>query len=518
MRRFLIGRLLPLSLVDPIPFGIASALGAASAFVYLTQLTLRWPLWRLYDQPYLDYAWLSRYTAEGQAVYLGVFAALFALQYGAYLVARAAPAAAPLGLILVGQALFGILLVGIYPVAALDVYDYLMYGRIVLLYGGNPFTQPPAAFPDPLVGFSPWPNEPSVYGPVWAFISLIPTALSAGSLLLGLALFKLTALAFFLGCSVVIWRLLSLRHPRLAPAGTLLFAWNPLLLFEIAGNAHNDAAMVLLVLLAILALIRGPRLLALPLLGAAVLTKLLAAVLGPVFLVGLLRARAPWRRKAVWIGAGGALALALAALLYAPFWEGTPTLHFLTRGNWFTASFPTMLREYLRRSLEFEQAGRAAAALVASLFGLYAVGRLATLWWSDRQAAAKAGPGWDGWLEATHDVTFAYLAFACIWWEPWYLTWLVALAALLPRRLLHDRALLFCYGGVVNYVVFKYIWPVFQPMTYAEIMGISVLAIFGLPLLHLASTLGAGSWESGTSPGGRSRGSGAATATSGASP
>ena len=96
------------------------------------------------------------------------------------------------------------------------------------------------------------------------------------------------------------------------------------------------------------------------------------------------------------------------------------------------------------------------------------------------------------WLEAAHDVTFVYLAFACIWWEPWYLTWLVGLAALLPFRVLHDRALLFCYGGVINYVVFKYIWPVYQPMTYTEIMGISVLAIFGLPLLHLAYTLGAG--------------------------
>ncbi len=70
------------------------------------------------------------------------------------------------------------------------------------------------------------------------------------------------------------------------------------------------------------------------------------------------------------------------------------------------------------------------------------------------------------------------------------MSWLVALAALLPSRLVHERALLFCYGGAVNYVVFKYIWPVFQPMTYTQIMGLSVILIFGLPLLHLACTLG----------------------------
>ena len=287
----------------------------------------------------------------------------------------------------------------------------------------------------------------------------------------------------------MIWRLLARLRPALAASGTLLFAWNPLLQFEIAGNAHNDAAMLLFVLLAVLALVAGPRLLVFPLLAAAVLTKLLAVALGPAFLLGLLRVDAPWRRKAVWVLGGGAIALALAFVLYAPFWEGTRTLHFLSRGNWFTASFPTMLREYLRQSREFEEAGRLAATLTAAAFGLYVVARLAA-WWRSERGAPGGISGWDGWLSAAHDVTFAYLAFACIWWEPWYLTWLVGLAALLPERLLHDRALLFCYGGVLNYVVFKYVWSVFQPMTYTQIMGISVVAIFGLPLLHLACTLG----------------------------
>ena len=83
-----------------------------------------------------------------------------------------------------------------------------------------------------------------------------------------------------------------------------------------------------------------------------------------------------------------------------------------------------------------------------------------------------------------------YLAFATLWWQPWYLVWLVALAALLPSRLIHERTLLFCFGGVLNYLVFKYIWPIYQPMTYTTIMGISVILIFGLPLLHLACTIG----------------------------
>ncbi len=477
----------PMPLSDRARTLLLVGLGVASALLYLRAFTLRWPLWLLYAQPHLDYAWLSRYTHEGQAIYLGAFLALFGLQYIAYRLARPlSPSTRTLVLIVGGQLGFGLLLVGIYPIAALDIYDYLMYGRIVLVYGGNPLAQPPSAFPDPLVGYSPWPNEPSVYGPIWQLISLVPTALSGGDLLPGLIAFKLTALVFYLGCSGVIWRLLLGLRPSLAASGTLLFAWNPLLLFELAGNAHNDAVMVLFVLLAALTLVSGPRPLVLPLLAVAILSKILAAVLLPVFLAGLLLAPGSRRDRAVWILGGGAIALGLAVATYAPFWEGTRSLHFLTRGSWFTASFPTMLREYLRRWLELEPAGRLAAILVGAAFATFVVGRLSWCWRTQRP-----DDDWHAWLAAAHDVTFGYLAFACLWWEPWYLTWLVGLAALLPSRVLHDRALLFCCGGVANYVVFKFIWPVYQPMTYTQIMAISAIAIFGPPLLHFASSLGA---------------------------
>ena len=477
--------------------GLVAAIGLVSALVYLWSFTLRWPLWELYGLPQADYAWLSGYARNVQASYLGAFLLLFGLQYVAYRAAGARPSAAPIGLVLGGQVLFGLLLVGSYPVAALDLYDYLMYGRMMLVYAANPFTNPPSAFPDPLVQFSPWPNEPSVYGPLWQLLSLAPTAVAGGSILAGIVLFKLLILGFFVGCSGLVWRILDRLRPAAAPSGTLLFAWNPLLLFEFGGNGHNDAVMTFFLLLAVLALAAGPRLLVLPLLGAAVLTKVLAVVLAPALLVGLLRAPGTWRARMAWIAGGGALAALGALGLYAPFWEGPQTLHFLSRGNWFTASPPTMLREYLRGFLEYEQAGRLAATLSAGAFGLFTLARLG-LFWGGRGSGGqpktpdprRPTPMWEGWLSAAHDVTFAYLVLACLWWQPWYLVWLVALAALVPDRLVHDRALLFCYGGVLNYLVFKYIWPVYQPMTYAQIMGISVVLIFGLPLLHLACTFG----------------------------
>jgi alpha-1,6-mannosyltransferase len=468
---------------------VVLVLGLASAAVYLTAFTLTWPLWRLFAQPQADYAWFGLYTPSSQTVYLGAFALLFGLQYGAYRVVRGMRLPGSIDLIVAGQVLFGILNVWIYPVAALDLYDYLMYGRIVLVYGGNPFISSPSAYPDPLIAYSPWPNERSVYGPVWQILSLIPTALSGGDMLRGLLAFKVLGLLTFLACTLVIWHLLGRIAPAYAAAGTLLFAWNPLLQFELVGNGHNDVLMVLFVLLAIWALIAQRHLLVLPLLALAVLTKLPAVALGPIFLYGLLRGPSSRRDKLVAIVGGGIAALALTVALYAPFWEGFDTLYFLSRGNWFTASIPTMLREILRQWYPYEEAGRLASTIVGLSFVGFTAWRLWMLW-QDEGPEQTADGDWLPWLSAAHDLTFFYLAFATLWWQPWYLTWLVALAALLPSRLLHERALLFCYGGVLNYLVFKYIWPVFQPMTYTTIMGMSVILIFGMPLLHLAATAG----------------------------
>lgn len=472
--------------------GILVGIGLASAAVYAAAFTFTWPLWQFYAQPQADYAWFGRYTPSSQAIYLGSFLILSAVQYLAYRIARAHPAVAPVDLIVAGQVVFGILNVWIYPVAALDLYDYLMYGRIVLVYGGNPFFQPPSAFSDVLVAYSPWPNERSVYGPVWQLVSLVPAWLAGEGMLRGLVLFKVLGLVTFLACALVIWRLLQRLSPDLAPAGTLLFAWNPLLQFELVGNGHNDVLMVLFVLLAVWALLAEKRLLVLPLLALAVLTKLLAVALGPIFLYGLLRGSRPLRAKLLVVLGGGAIAVALAVATYAPFWGGFDTLYFLSRGNWFTASLPTMLRELLRQWYPYEEAGRLSATLVGLGFAAFTVVRLWLLWREERRMPTGSADerGWLPWLRAAHDLTFVYLAFATLWWQPWYLVWLVALAALLPSRLVHERALLFCYGATLNYLVFKYIWPVFQPMTYTTIMGISVLAIFGLPLLHLACTFG----------------------------
>ena len=146
-----------------------------------------------------------------------------------------------------------------------------------------------------------------------------------------------------------------------------------------------------------------------------------------------------------------------------------------------------------RPSSKASESGLSPASTIAIANGASAtqlIGVRIWLLWRTERREGTPEDDWLPWLGAAHDLTFVYLAFATLWWQPWYLVWLVALAALLPSRVIHERALLFCYGATLNYLVFKYIWPVFQPMTYTTIMGISVIMIFGLVFLHLAWSIG----------------------------
>jgi hypothetical protein len=208
----------------------------------------------------------------------------------------------------------------------------------------------------------------------------------------------------------------------------------------------------------------------------------------------------------------------LVVVVYAPYWEGRASLPFLDRGNWFTASPPTLLRELLRRWQDFEAAGRTAAMLSAAAFGacaLVLLGRLVVAdggWRSDRSdrptsssvaeggwrsnrsdrptssSAAEGGAPEGAFIRTGYHLFFAYLVLACLWWQPWYLLVLLVFAALSGDQDLADRANLFWVGGLLSYPVFKYIWVVHQvdwQLDYFKIMLISVVVIFTLPLIHL---------------------------------
>ena len=160
-----------------------------------------------------------------------------------------------------------------------DIFSYMMYGHISAIYNLNPYIYPPNYFPNNILlngnWIHPiWWDQPSVYGPLWTGIGWLMARLTApllgvvqtlsdGEVLqIGLMdqvfAYKLLMNAVQVINLVLVWWLLGRfmpGKPRARLAAFVVFAWNPLMLFDAAGNAHNDALMVTLVLLSVVPLV-----------------------------------------------------------------------------------------------------------------------------------------------------------------------------------------------------------------------------------------------------------------------
>jgi hypothetical protein len=59
---------------------------------------------------------------------------------------------------------------------------------------------------------------------------------------------------------------------------------------------------------------------------------------------------------------------------------------------------------------------------------------------------------------AMYEILFVTLLFATLWFQPWYLQWLIAITPLTFSTAAIGRTLLFTLGGIGNYFVWDFIW------------------------------------------------------------
>jgi hypothetical protein len=183
----------------------------------------------------------------------------------------------------------------IYPVGALDVFNYLAEIKLAFHYDQNPYLVTLEAFKaDSFARSAFLVDIPLFYGPAWLIVSAIPVVVvgfeDALTALLALKIFHvlvLVAIAAMIG--------IHQRDERAGWIAALLFFINPLIVFEGVVNVHNDVLMTAFIVAAIISLKRRS-VLAGPLLALAVLVKLYAAALAPLFIAVALRDRWPWRR------------------------------------------------------------------------------------------------------------------------------------------------------------------------------------------------------------------------------
>jgi hypothetical protein len=261
--------------------------------------------------------------------------------------------------------------------------------------------------------------------------------------------FKVVGLLFYGGCLALIASILRQRAPERALQGVCLFGLNPFVLYETAGNGHNDIVMVFFILLGLWALLREHYSWAALALLAGGLIKFIPLLLLPVAVAVSLRSIPQWRawlRYVLFTGLAGA---ALVVVSFAPFWRGGDILAVQRRGTLFTASLPAVIQAQLQAGLGLD-ASQHLVAVVASLLTLTAVGYQTWRVW--RAPAPRAD-----WLvpirAATHILLF-YLLFTCLWFQPWYTLWPLALAALLPEGALARTVVLLSYAAAWKTIIF----------------------------------------------------------------
>ncbi len=307
-----------------------------------------------------------------------------------------------------------------------DVYSYVDYARLGARHGLDPYVHPPLAAPgDPAYAHVAWTEATSAYGPLFTLLTYPLAWLSVGA---AVAVQKAAAALSVLGIAALTARIAAWRGADPLRAAAFV-ALNPLVLVHVVGGAHNDGLTMLLAMAAVAALLSARELTAGGALAAAVATKLSAAFLGPFALLGAIRHRSPvpsWRpatkrsRRSVrrfLLGCLG-MAVGLAGAAFLAF--GWDWLHGfgLAGENQSRTSYMSIPVATARLTGLDPGAIRLAAAL------LFAAAIAWLLAWTWRGGDWVRGGAWAALV----------LLLATSWLLPWYLIWLLPLAAVSRDR------------------------------------------------------------------------------------
>jgi hypothetical protein len=367
-----------------------------------------------------------------------------------------------------------------------DVYSYVLQGRILHLWRGNPAIDPPYQYVnDPFLSWTDprWSAVPAVYGAAWLRLSAAVTWVAeqlGGGLVTYLLAYKVVAAAFHLGSCWLIWKILGSVAPDRRVWGTFLYGGNPLPLIEFAGSGHNDAALVFLLLLGVWLHLRDRRWLALTSFTMAMLVKWTGAAAVALYIVLMLRSLPSRRAVATTLVRATALVGLICILLYAPLWsaEAVGVLRRAPSQTRLSNSLGSLVAELLSTKYDGD-AGRVVIIAPAVRWAVTLAGNLVTV--GAALIAVTVVADATTALAACAWLLFVYCTLGTSWFWPWYVTWFLALAALLDWRTTGRSAVTFSCLALAVYP-FK-----LAPWRSLVVMGPALLVAGALAIRATAS-------------------------------
>jgi Glycosyltransferase family 87 len=383
------------------------ALGAAQTNVLLPESVRPVPSWLA-----------GPFGNTGIALGSGGAIAVLAVMLLSYVIAVRASARLSARLVLTCIAAMYALVLLAPPLLSTDIFSYQFYGRMGSLYGANAYLAGPHALAlDPLYPYigAKWTYTPTVYGPLFTALSNVLAPLSIASSVLA---YKAIAACAGLGTVVLVWHCARLRGVDPVKAVALV-GLNPLVVIYGVGGGHNDLLMMFGVMLGIYMILANRERSGSAMIVAAAAIKITAGVMFAFALASGGGRRARDHRRDVLIG--GAAAAALLGGL-ALEWFGTGPLHLLStiqnvqsKGDWH--SIPGFIGAEL---------GRSPGRIVGVILEVALVGACLRL-------LVRVWRGTLDWIDAGAWTALALLVTASSL-LPWYVAWLMPLAALATDR------------------------------------------------------------------------------------
>ena len=372
----------------------------------------------------------------GAGLKLGVYAliAAFLTMFASYALATRAAEQLRARTVLIAIGAFHAIVLLAPPLFSSDVFSYAAYGRMGALYETNPYLHGPSAIPlaglHPLIG-AQWLATPSAYGPLFTALSylLVPFDIAAN-----VTAYKLVAAASSLILIALVWRAASLRG--LSPVrAAVLVGLNPVIVLYGVGGGHNDLMMLAILAAGLYVLLQERERRGGALIVTATAVKLTAGLLLPFALAGRCRGEGAARMRLAFGAALGGLAV--AALAFAFFGTAPLQLPATLQGIQAEGGAHSIVG-FLAAAVGIEPIPRALSVGLTLVFLAVVAVLLRKVWLGEMDWIVGAG-----WATVALLVTTGFLV-------PWYVAWLLPLAALTSDRRLFATAVFLTGVGLTT--------------------------------------------------------------------
>lgn len=322
--------------------------------------------------------------------------------------------------------LLTLLLTFLPPFTCEDVYFYIATGQMQSVYHTNPYIHNAHEIigwrSDPFLSTTGWGFLLNMYGPLWTKLTQWLVLISNNNLWLAVWLFKVLAGLLHIFNTILIGVIAKRLQLNISQT-MLVYGWNPLLLFELPGHAHNDALLITFIILAIIALTHGKEVLTLPFLMLSTLVKYTPILLIPLFSLCFIVKK---RYQALFLSI--TIALLIVPISWQSYWQGFKSLKGILRQFDFYSIkslhyivFYTIhkLLPQLPRNLIFQYT----AKLFTLIFFLVFLAMIIYLLQNKRF-------NFNTFIFSCLSILILFLLIANKWYQPWYISWLIPWVAI----------------------------------------------------------------------------------------